>query len=142
MILRLVVAGVAMTVLAACGSGGPEPVPDPATSTTPATGTALSVVVSDGSGPTTEVSLSCDPTGGTHPDPAGACAWLAAGAEQGADPFAPVPADQACAEIYGGPQTATVTGVWQGRPVDAQYSRTDACQTNRWDRAKVLLALG
>jgi hypothetical protein len=73
--------------------------------------------------------LSCDPPGGDHPDPAAACAALAAADR----PFDPVPPGTMCAQVYGGPQTATIDGVWQGRPVHATYSRVDACEIARWD---------
>lgn len=79
--------------------------------------------------------LTCEPAGGNHPDPAGACRALASQA----DPFAPVPANQMCTQIYGGPATAQVTGRWRGRPVDAAFRRTDGCQTSRWDRLVPLL---
>lgn len=141
MIIRVVAAAAAVALVAGCSTPSPQTVPDSSPPAASPTGTDLSIVVSDGSGPTTDVTLTCDPASGTHPDPTAACAFLAAGAEQGADPFAPVPADRACAEVYGGPDTATVSGVWQGRPVDAEFSRTDACQTARWEQAKILLTV-
>ena len=55
------------------------------------------------------------------------------------DPFAPVPSDAMCTEIYGGPQTATVTGTLRGEPVNARFSRTDGCQIARWDKHAALL---
>lgn len=136
MILRLLGVGAGLLALTACTSASDSPAPGPT-----ATGTDLVISVSTGTSPPTEVTLTCDPTGGTHPEAAKACEFLSAGAEQGADPFAPVPPDRACAEVYGGPETATVTGVWQGQPVDAQFSRTDACQTARWDQAAPLLTV-
>jgi hypothetical protein len=74
-------------------------------------------------------SLACDPAGGDHPDPEAACRLL----DELENPFAPVPADQACTEIYGGPQTAHVTGTFRGEPVDAEFDRTNGCQISRWD---------
>jgi hypothetical protein len=47
--------------------------------------------------------------------------------------LAPVPPDIACAEIYGGPARARVTGELRGERIDARFNRTDACQTKRWD---------
>jgi hypothetical protein len=52
----------------------------------------------------------------------------------GPDIFEPVPADRACTELYGGPQTATVRGTWGGETVDATFERTDGCEIDRWDR--------
>ena len=67
--------------------GSVTPSPDPSTtpseqSPTPsgtdrATGaTDLTIVLDDGSGSTRTWSLTCDPVGGTHPDPAAACQAL------------------------------------------------------------------
>lgn len=81
------------------------------------------------------LTLSCDPPGGEHPDPPAACADLG----EEAEPFAPVPPDSLCTEIYGGPQTATVRGTYRGRPVALELSRTDGCQIAQWDRMGSLL---
>ena len=53
--------------------------------------------------------------------------------------FAPVPADTACAEIYGGPASARVDGVLDGKPLHATFNRTNACEMERWDRVSELL---
>lgn len=47
---------------------------------------------------------------------------------------------QACTEQYGGPQTATVTGVVDGVAVDAEFARTNGCEISAWDAAKDVLA--
>lgn len=75
--------------------------------------------------------LTCDPPGGDHPDPEEACAVLA---EEAPDIFEPVPADQVCTQIYGGPQLATVTGQFEGQEVDAAFSLENGCEIDRWDR--------
>ena len=80
--------------------------------------------------------LRCNPLGGTVPHGDRACFQLARG---GIKLFAPVPKDRACAEIYGGPAVARVRGRMRGRPVDARFNRTDACQIERWDRVGFLL---
>lgn len=54
-------------------------------------------------------------------------------------PFAPVPKGVACAQIYGGPQVALVTGTYAGRRVWARFKRTDGCQIQRWNRIAFLL---
>ena len=77
--------------------------------------------------------LTCDPTIGGHPEPEAACGNLTAEALQ------PLPADAVCAEVYGGPQTATVRGRFEGQRVDLALSRTDACRTAQWDRLGALL---
>ncbi|WP_329456723.1 SSI family serine proteinase inhibitor [Streptomyces sp. NBC_01497] len=106
---------------------------------------ALIVVVSDPSGvpsgvpsevpdsvASTTYELRCAPAGGTHPDAAAACERLDGIGTDGRDPFAPVPAGQLCTQIYGGPATAHVTGVWHGRAVDATFDRRNGCEIARW----------
>jgi outer membrane lipoprotein SlyB len=51
----------------------------------------------------------------------------------------PVPADRACTEIYGGPQTVRVAGMVAGRGIDADFSRVDGCEIDRWDEIAALL---
>ena len=80
--------------------------------------------------------LTSDPPGGTHPDPEGACRAL----DRVRAPFAPVPPEMACLQVYGGPETATITGTWRGERVDAAYRRTDGCEIARWTRLRAVLA--
>lgn len=112
-----------------------------ATATTPDPGpqTRLVITVRDGTGaaPVTWT-LTCEPPGGDHPDPEGACRVLAAARA----PFAPVPAGLRCLQIYGGPQTATIEGRWRGAPVRATYRRTDGCEIARWDGVAPVLGSG
>ncbi|MEX2292068.1 MAG: SSI family serine proteinase inhibitor [Mycobacteriales bacterium] len=79
--------------------------------------------------------LTCDPPGGTHPDATRACQDLAAQET----PFAPLPADAVCTQVFAGPQTATVTGSYRGEQVDLRLSRTDGCRASQWDRLGALL---
>jgi hypothetical protein len=74
---------------------------------------------------------------GTHPDAEAACAHLRALD----NPFAPLPADVACTEIYGGPQSAHITGRWDGEAVDLEVTRVDGCRIAQWDSLGVLLAV-
>lgn len=133
----LVVAIVA--VLAGCGTEGGSVVRDQPTGgdNAPTNGvTELTVVVRAGPGQEERTfSLRCDPPGGDHPRPEAACRALAALEE----PFAPVPPDTRCTEIYGGPQTATVTGTYLGEQVEAEFDRTNGCQISRWDAHVELL---
>jgi hypothetical protein len=55
------------------------------------------------------------------------------------DDMAPPPADQACTQIYGGPETATVTGTLNGERVDESFKRTDGCEIDRWQKVQALL---
>ena len=89
--------------------------------------------------PSVSYTLTCEPTGGDHPSPDSACAFLAAAAAAGTNPFAPVPENSACTRIYGGPQTATVTGTWQGEDVDAQFNLQGGCEIDRWQTAAPVL---
>jgi hypothetical protein len=53
--------------------------------------------------------------------------------------LAPVPPRTACAQVYGGPATARVTGELRGVRVGATFTLTDACQIARWRRNVALL---
>ncbi|MEX2211316.1 MAG: SSI family serine proteinase inhibitor [Gaiellaceae bacterium] len=83
-------------------------------------------------------SLRCAPVGGTHPSRVKACARIAAVQ----NPFRPTPRDQACTQIYGGPEEARITGVFRGWKIDARFARNDGCQIARWDRIRVLFPVG
>lgn len=53
--------------------------------------------------------------------------------------LAPVPPETACAQIYGGPATARVRGTLRGREVEAEFSRVNGCEIERWERNRALL---
>lgn len=103
-------------------------------------GDRLTVTVRDaGGGADGTYEIHCRPSGGSHPDPAGACAAVKRNTRWGKDVFAPAPRDAVCTMQYGGAATARVTGTWAGRPVDAAYSRKNGCEIARWDRLVPLL---
>jgi hypothetical protein len=52
----------------------------------------------------------------------------------------PVPKHQACTMIFGGPQTAVVTGTVGSRAVKVRFSRENGCAIHRYGR--LLAALG
>lgn len=109
------------------------------TGTTPGTATKLVVSVTDGTGgPPRTWTLTCDPPAGDHPDPEAACRALDAARA----PFAPVPAGMACTQVYGGPETATIEGVWRGEPVRSSYARNDGCEIARWKAVAAVLGSG
>ena len=112
-----------------------------ASSATPAESedTDLTIVVRDGSGKTSTWRLTCEPPGGTHPHPDTACRVLEA---NGAAALPPVPKDKVCTQIYGGPETATITGTWQGKRVMSRFARNDGCQISRWKLMAGLLPRG
>ena len=82
-------------------------------------------------GPMTRWTLRCGPARGTHPARGRACRRLN---DLGAAAFAPVPRDAVCTQVFGGPQTAVVTGTHRGRRVSARFNRRDGCQIARWNR--------
>jgi hypothetical protein len=57
----------------------------------------------------------------------------------GARDLDPVPRRTACAQVYGGPGTARVTGELRGMRVWAEFKLTDACEIARWRRNAALL---
>ena len=138
--VRVLVA-VVMALLAGCADGGNAALDvRPATSPPSAgdTATSLTIVLDeDGDGTGETFALTCAPPAGDHPDPDAACSAL--NAAGGAEAFEPVPKDVACTEIYGGPQTARVTGSVAGSPVDARFSRSNGCDIARWDALAPLL---
>lgn len=148
------VPGIAVLALAGCRSGGPAKVqpsqapgstaptasgvpapapPRPSGGATSAAKTRLTVTVQAAPKAKAERwTLTCDPVGGDLPVARQACAVLAQAAAAGKDPFAPTPKGQMCTQIYGGPQTATVQGTVNGRPVDAAFNRKNGCEIKRW----------
>jgi hypothetical protein len=125
-------------LIAGCGGGDQETVtPQGEPTQTGATVTTdLTITSDDGNGKAETWTLTCDPAGGTHPDPAAACAALEA---KGKTAMPPVPADAMCTQQFGGPQTAKITGTWKGEPVDASFARTNGCEISRWEALKGLL---
>ncbi|MGW0553332.1 SSI family serine proteinase inhibitor [Streptomyces sp. NPDC002926] len=101
----------------------------------------LTVIVSETGNTRTDgrYELECGPAGGTHPSAQAACDRLDQLGRKGQDPFAPVPADQMCTEQMGGPATARITGTWQGRSVDATFSRANGCEISRWQTMEPVL---
>jgi hypothetical protein len=79
--------------------------------------------------------LRCDPARGTVAAPGAACRKLRA---MGADAFKPKRGPRACAQLYGGPMTAIVTGSYYGFPVWAKLSRVDGCAIARWNAVSFL----
>lgn len=121
----------ALALLSACGG-------DDGASTAGGGATALQIELwpaGEGRGAAVTATLTCDPAGGELPDPAAACAALAAEAAA----LEPVPPDTACTELYGGPEQARITGTLDGAPVDASLSRVNGCEIDRWERLLPLL---
>jgi hypothetical protein len=119
---------IALAVLAGCGEDDEEPA-------APARVADLVVRMDPDGGqgrePTREGQVRC---AGAEDSPA-----CRAAADLKAADFAPVPADIACTQQYGGPETARVTGTLRGERVDGRFSRTDGCEITRWEQVAPLL---
>jgi hypothetical protein len=119
-------------ILSASGaaSGAADAVGLPRGGGAPGVGERLSLAYDDGSGETVHRTLWCGAEEGEGDDVEAACRRLAAVG----GPLGPVPAGQMCTMLYGGPQTAHVTGSWHGRHVDERYRRDNGCEVARWNR--------
>jgi len=129
--MRLALVLVALALLAAgCGEDDEEPA---AASPSGSLARLTVTVDEDGDGgagaKTTEVR--CDAAGDSK-----VCGAVA---DLGAKAFAATPGSTACTQQYGGPDTATVKGTLNGKPVDARFSRTDGCEISRWEKVQALL---
>jgi hypothetical protein len=113
--------------------------PSEQTTASPTADTDLTIVINNGSDSMKTWRLTCNPPGGTHPDPEAACRVLEA---NGAAALPSVPKDKACTQIYGGPETASITGTWQGNQVTSTFARNDGCQISRWKLLEGLLPPG
>jgi hypothetical protein len=97
--------------------------------------TALTIAFSPGNGAATRHhTLHCSPAGGTLPRAADACTRLA-GLNA---PFAPVPPNTMCTQIFGGPQVAHVSGTFRGHTVRTTFNRRGGCEIARWNRVSFL----
>ncbi len=133
-----------LVATSSCAAGGPVTPTSPTSPTSSVSPNAspadeLTITVHSGSGDTSQWRLTCDPPGGTHPDPARACRVL----ESVGDSALPaVPKDLMCTQIYGGPETATITGTWRGKQIDSRLSRTNGCEISRWNALTGVLPAG
>jgi len=120
-------------VLLAAGCGAEDEAGAPASSGPEPLVQLVVRVDADGKGaaPAKELRVRCDSAGESP-----ACS--AADALATGD-FAPVPADKACTQIFGGPQTATVKGSLRGEPVEGGFSRHNGCEVARWESVAALL---
>ncbi len=48
------------------------------------------------------------------------------------------PTGTACTQIYGGPEIADVSGTFNGKHVDTQFSRGNGCELERWKKVDFL----
>jgi hypothetical protein len=140
---RVILPGVllaACAVVAACGGPAPS---SPDTTTAPSAsasastgGSSITVVYVDEKAESTTWQLTCDPAGGDIPDPTAACAALT----KNAATALPEPSkDTMCTQVFGGPQTAVLTGTWRGEPVNSRLNRKNGCEIARWEALVGLL---
>jgi hypothetical protein len=73
------------------------------------------------------VRLTCNPTGGLHPEAGQACAILRS---TGADPAKIKPAQLMCMMLYA-PVTAQLTGTWRGTRVKWSHRYGNGCEMTR-----------
>jgi hypothetical protein len=137
-VLRVGPLALLVLLASACGGNGDGDDGDGVRTPPPAPATNLQIQIwpQGRDGPFTMWTLTC-PGGGSLPNAEEACRRLS---ELGDRAFAPTPKDMACAEIFGGPQVAEVRGTFDGAPVQARFSRNDACEMERWKRVEFLFA--
>jgi hypothetical protein len=125
-------AGLAV-VTTACGGAATSAGGSGAPSSSPPGRTDLSIIVTPGfikGPPVRRYRLTCDPPGGTVPDPAAACSGLESSPEL-------LPQASPCLTPDVG--KATVSGVFRGRPVHLRFGM---CGTDRAEWARLASVLG
>lgn len=135
----------AAAALSGCGEGDdPGATQPPATTTTSAGEIALKVEFDEGpGGKRTTGELTCrdgeaSASGALFDGKAAAA--LCTQARQLAELLTTQPAkDRMCTQIYGGPETARVTGTIDGTKVDRRFARTNGCEIADFDAAAGLL---
>ena len=141
--MRRPAAAAVVALLVALGGCGEEDEPAAQRTTAPSEAIELTVVYDDGSGRTTTGTLTCR---GTDRRARGALEGRASAAElcaqaQGVTDVLTTEPDRtrACTEIYGGPETARVTGTIGDDEVDRRFSRTNGCEIADYTRVAGLL---
>ncbi len=128
---RLAALGFVSVALAGCGEG--DGTTTSAGSGSPATELVITVSADGRPGDPAEAAVATVSCPGAE---SGACDAIAALPD---DPGAPVPPETACTEIYGGPDVVTIEGTIEGEPIDAELTRVNGCEIERFDRFAPLL---
>jgi hypothetical protein len=137
--------GLGVAMLGGCGDADDEPAPRPAASAPSGPAIELTVAYDDGAGAETTGSLTCRDgearaTGALADAGRPPAATLCAKARAIAQLLTTQPdKDRMCTQIYGGPQTARVTGTIDGVKVDRRFTRTNGCEIADFGRAGALL---
>jgi hypothetical protein len=92
-----------------------------------AVGSLTLSITPDKTGIPKTVTLTCQPTGGTHPDGEAACTDLAK--VSGQISWIPRLPGYYCLSLYD-PVTASANGVWNGRPISYSQKFTNSCEAN------------
>jgi len=132
---RILLCCLALFALAGCG--GEQEAGDGSVPGKPAPATQLTVRVDpDGDGPAEpkQARVLCDQEADERGSPCAAAKRL-----RPAD-FEPTPGDVACTELFGGPETATISGTLERERVEGRFSRHDGCEIARWEKVSALLA--
>jgi len=125
----LLIAVICAAAATACGSK-PAPSGGAASAPAPAPKVSLDITVSTTpNAPVKHWTLKCEPTGGTHPNPAAACAVLL----KAKNPFAPLPKGIMCPMIRVGTKTAIVKGTYFGKHVDTKFT-PGGCDLAKWNQ--------
>jgi hypothetical protein len=127
----LLIAALCAAAATACGSTpAPSGAAPPSSAPSPAPKVSLDITVSTTPGaPSKHWTLRCDPAGGTHPDPAAACAVLL----KSKNVFAPLPKGIMCPMIRVGTKTAIVKGTYFGKHVDTTFT-PGGCKLAQWEQ--------
>jgi hypothetical protein len=128
--LRRPLAPLALALTAAAAVSALLPAPAASAVGVPRTFDRLTVAYDDGAGHARTYRITCGLRREDEP-----CAHL----DFLGGPLPPVADGQACSMIYGGPQTARLSGSWNGRPVIETYRRTNGCEVARWHRMEPAL---
>lgn len=131
--LAVILAAAALAAAAGCGDDNTGQPSAPAHGK----GTALELTLdADGPGGEKATTATVDCPDPPRPGPDELC-----GKALLLDPedFEPVPADAACTELYGGPDTLTVTGTVDGEAVDGTFTRENGCEVDRFDNWSAVL---
>jgi hypothetical protein len=125
------VAGILAALALGCGSAASAPPASPAT-------TSLKISFwAEGKAASTPLTwtLRCDPPAGSLPRAADSCRRLKVMGK----PFALPRARAACTQVYGGPQQATIAGIYLGQRVFASLAMNDGCQIARFKKLGFLV---
>ena len=118
----------AVAALAGCGDDGDDGA-EPAGAEAPI---ALTIRYDDGGGNVRTGTLRCTATEQRAGGALGSRATAARQCSHVRDITGPLttppPADRACTEIYGGPETVRITGTIGDERVDRRFSRTNGCE--------------